>query len=120
MATFSADGDQRQERGPRDRDGDGREYREYREREPREKPDKMDFSDPLEVSVREDVDRAMKELKKRVSKEGILKELKLRRYYEKPSEKKKRKTKEAEKRRRKQARRKVRRQRILEHKIRSL
>lgn len=115
MATFAAERDQQEARAARERDSDDYELREHQE-----KRDKMDFSDPLEIAVREDVDRAMKELKKRVSKEGILKELKLRRYYEKPSEKKKRKTKEAEKRRRKQARRKVRRQRILEHKIRSL
>lgn len=80
----------------------------------------LQFNDPLEVAVRDDVDRALKELKKRVNKEGILKELKLRRFYEKPSERKKRKFKEAEKRRRKQMRRRQRRQRVLEHKLRSI
>lgn len=79
-----------------------------------------EFYDPLEVAVRDDIDRALKELKKRINKEGILKELKLRRYYEKPSEKRKRKFKEAEKRRRKQARRRQRRQRTLEFKLRAL
>jgi len=78
------------------------------------------FQDPLEVTVRDDVDRALKELKKRVNKEGILKELKLRRFYEKPSERRKRKFKEAEKRRRKQVRRRMRRRRALERKLRSL
>ncbi len=81
---------------------------------------KLEFADPLQVTVRDDVDRAMKELKKRVNKEGILKELKLRRFFEKPSERRKRKNKEAEKRRRKQVRRKVRRQRALEYKLRAL
>ena len=80
----------------------------------------LEFHDPLEVAVRDDVDRALKELKKRVNKEGILKELKLRRFYEKPSERRKRKIKEAEKRRRKQIRRKARRERSLEYKLRSI
>ncbi|RMF17058.1 MAG: 30S ribosomal protein S21 [Candidatus Dadabacteria bacterium] len=80
----------------------------------------LEFHDPLEVAVRDDVDRALKELKKRVNKEGILKELKLRRFYEKPSERRKRKLKEAEKRRRKQSRRKARRERSLEYKLRSI
>ncbi len=85
-----------------------------REREP------LDFADPLEITVRDDVERAFKELKKRVNREGILKELKLRRFYEKPSERRKRKSKEAEKRRRKQVRRQMRRKRMLEHKLRAL
>ena len=37
----------------------------------------------------------MRVLKRKVQKEGIVKELKLRQYYEKPSEKKRRKKKEA-------------------------
>jgi small subunit ribosomal protein S21 len=78
------------------------------------------FADPLEIAVHEDVDRAIKELKKRVNREGILKDLKLRRFYEKPSERKKRKLKEAEKRRRKLLRRKNRRQHLLERRLRSL
>lgn len=80
----------------------------------------LQFSDPLEIPVYEDVDRAIKELKKRVNREGILKDLKLRRFYEKPSERKKRKLKEAEKRRRKLLRRKNRRQHLLERRLRSL
>jgi len=83
-------------------------------------PRSLDFADPLEITVRDDVDRALKELKKRVNREGILKELKLRRFYEKPSERRKRKIKEADKRRRKQSRRRQRRQRVLEYKLRSL
>lgn len=78
------------------------------------------FHDPLEIAVHEDVDRAIRELKKRVNREGILKDLKLRRFYEKPSERKKRKLKEAEKRRRKLLRRKNRRQHLLERRLRSL
>jgi small subunit ribosomal protein S21 len=57
---------------------------------------------PLEVEVRESIDRAMKALKQKMSKEGVLQEFKRRRFYEKPSVKKKRKMKEALKRRRKE------------------
>ena len=47
---------------------------------------------PLEVEVTDgDLERAFKNLKKRMAFEGIFKELKRRRYYEKPSEEKKRK-----------------------------
>ncbi len=61
---------------------------------------------PLEVEVTEgDLDRAFKNLKKRMAFEGIFKELKRRRYYEKPSEEKKRKKEEAERRRMKKIRR---------------
>ena len=63
---------------------------------------------PLEVDVRDSLEKAMKILKQRMSKEGILQELKRRRFYEKPSVKKKRKIREARKRRRREAKRKVR------------
>jgi small subunit ribosomal protein S21 len=46
---------------------------------------------PLEVEVRDSVDKALKILKQKMSKEGILQEIKRRRYYEKPSVKRKRK-----------------------------
>jgi len=83
-------------------------------------PDSSPFYDPLDIPVQDDVDRAIRELKKRINREGILKDLKMRRYYEKPSEKKKRKIKEAEKRRKKLLRRKIRKQQQMERKIRSL
>lgn len=61
---------------------------------------------PLEVEVLDgDLERAFKNLKKRMAFEGIFKELKRRRYYEKPSEEKKRKKEEAERRRLKKIRR---------------
>lgn len=61
---------------------------------------------PLEVEVSDgDLERAFKNLKKRMAFEGIFKELKRRRYYEKPSEEKKRKKEEAERRRMKKIRR---------------
>jgi len=60
----------------------------------------------LEVKVFEnDVERALKILKNKLSKNGFFKELKLRRAYEKPSVKKKRKALEARRRVAKTARR---------------
>lgn len=61
---------------------------------------------PLEVVVEYDnVERAIKILKRKMADEGIFRELKKRRYYEKPSEAKKRKQREAARRRRKANRR---------------
>ena len=48
-----------------------------------------------------DIDKAIRDLKRMVQKEGILKDLRNRSFYEKPSVKKKRKQLEAERRRRK-------------------
>ena len=54
----------------------------------------------LEVTVYQNqVEKALKVLKRQMTKEGLLKELKRRRFYEKPSVKKKRKQKEAKKKR---------------------
>ena len=55
----------------------------------------------MEVSVEHNIEKAMKILKRKLIKEGLFKELKSRRYYEKPSQKKKRKTKESLKKLRK-------------------
>ncbi len=63
------------------------------------------MTNPLEVDVNGDIEKAFKNLKKRMAFEGIFKELKRRRYYEKPSEEKKRKREEAERRRIKKMRR---------------
>ena len=64
---------------------------------------------PLEVIVDGDnVERAIKILKRQVAHEGVYKELKRRRFYEKPSVKRKRKQREAERRRRKERRRAMR------------
>ena len=61
---------------------------------------------PLEVSIDGDnVERAIRILKRKIAEEGILRELKKRRYYEKPSERKKRKGREAVRRKRKSERR---------------
>ena len=48
----------------------------------------------LEVKVRNNnVEKAIRQLKKKVMKEGILKEIKMRQYYEKPTLKRQRKGK---------------------------
>ena len=56
----------------------------------------------LEITVHgNDVERALKILKRGLQKEGLFKEIKLRSFYEKPSEKQKRKQREASKKKRK-------------------
>lgn len=56
----------------------------------------------MEVKVFDSqLEKALKDLKRKLAKEGIMKELKRRRFYEKPSLKKKTKQKEARKRRQK-------------------
>ncbi len=63
---------------------------------------------PLEVVVRDDrVEQAIRQLKNRMAREGVLRELKNRRHYFKPSELKRIKSREAARRRRKQARQKI-------------
>lgn len=65
------------------------------------------FCRPLEVVVRDDrVEQAIRQLKNRMAREGVLRELKNRRHYFKPSELKRIKSREAARRRRKQARQK--------------
>jgi small subunit ribosomal protein S21 len=60
---------------------------------------------PLEVQVRDNkVEQAIRQLKNRLAREGILRELKNRRHYLKPSEVKRIKRREAARRRRKQVR----------------
>jgi small subunit ribosomal protein S21 len=57
---------------------------------------------PIEVHVdNENVDRALRALKRKMANEGVYKELKKRKFYLKPCEQKKRKQREAERRRRK-------------------
>ncbi|HWR58606.1 MAG TPA: 30S ribosomal protein S21 [Thermodesulfovibrionales bacterium] len=59
----------------------------------------------MEIRVNgNDLERALKLLKRQLQKDGLLKELKKRRYYEKPSVKMKSKQREAQKRRIKTAR----------------
>jgi len=61
---------------------------------------------PMEVRVDGDnINRAINQLKRKMANEGIYKELKKRRFYEKPCEQRKRKQREAERRIRKAQRR---------------
>ena len=60
----------------------------------------------ITVKKGEDVNKAIKRFKRKVEKEGIMKELKKRRHYLKPSERKKEKRALAAKRRRKSSMRK--------------
>ena len=65
----------------------------------------------MQVLVRENnVDQALRVLKKKMQREGIFREMKLRNYYEKPSEKRAREKAEAIRRARKLARKKAQRE----------
>ena len=65
----------------------------------------------MQVTVRDNnVDQALKALKKKMQREGIFREMKLRRSYEKPSERKAREKAEAIRRARKLARKKAQRE----------
>jgi small subunit ribosomal protein S21 len=64
-------------------------------------PKQLEFH-PLDVNVQDnDVGRALSALKRKMANEGLYKELKKRKFYEKPSVSKKRKQREAERRRKK-------------------
>ena len=59
----------------------------------------------MQVQVRDNnVDQALRVLKKRLQREGVFREMKLRKYYEKPSEARTREKGEAVRRARKNAR----------------
>jgi small subunit ribosomal protein S21 len=56
----------------------------------------------VEVHVRDNnVDQALRALKKKMQREGIFREMKMRRHFEKPSERRVRETAEAKRRQRK-------------------
>ena len=60
----------------------------------------------MEVRVLDNnVDKAIKTLKRKLSRAGLFKELRKRKYFEKPSDSRRRKAKEAQRRVRKKARR---------------
>lgn len=60
----------------------------------------------MEVRVYEsNVEKAIKTLKRKLSRAGLFKELRKRKYFEKPSERRRRKQKEAQRRLRKKLRR---------------
>jgi small subunit ribosomal protein S21 len=68
----------------------------------------------VQVLVRDNnVDQALKALKKKMQREGIFREMKLRNYFEKPSEKKAREKAEAVRRARKLARKKAQREGLI-------
>jgi small subunit ribosomal protein S21 len=52
----------------------------------------------VQVTENEPLEKALKRLKKKIEREGILKVLKARKHYEKPSEKRRRKMRAAQKR----------------------
>jgi len=65
----------------------------------------------VQVLVRDNnVDQAMKALKKKLQREGVFREMKLRNFYEKPSEKRAREKAEAIRRARKLARKRAQRE----------
>ena len=65
----------------------------------------------MQVVVRDNnVDQALRALKKKLQREGVFREMKLRNYYEKPSEKKARQKAEAVGRARKLARKRAQRE----------
>ncbi len=68
----------------------------------------------MQVLVRDNnVDQALKALKKKLQREGVFREMKLRNHFEKPSEKKAREKAEAIRRARKLARKKLQREGLL-------
>lgn len=68
----------------------------------------------MQVLVRDNnVDQALKALKRKLQREGVFREMKLRDHYEKPSEKRARESAEAVRRARKLARKKMQREGLL-------
>ena len=66
--------------------------------------------EPLQVLVRDNnVDQALRALKKKMQREGVFREMKMRRAYEKPSERRAREKAEAIRRSRKVARKRAQR-----------
>ena len=68
----------------------------------------------IQITVRDNnVEQALRALKKKMQREGIFREMKLRRSYEKPSERKAREKAEAVRRARKLARKKAQREGLI-------
>ena len=66
---------------------------------------------PVQVHVRDNnVDQALRALKKKMQREGIFREMKLRRHFEKPSQRRKRERAEAVRRHRKLLRKRMERE----------
>jgi small subunit ribosomal protein S21 len=74
----------------------------------------MERNAPVQVLVRDNnVDQALKVLKKKMQREGVFREMKLRGHFEKPSEKKAREKAEAVRRARKLKRKQMQREGLL-------
>ena len=72
------------------------------------------WSNPLQVLVRDNnIEQALKALKRKMQREGIIREMKMRRSFEKPSEKRVREAAEAVRRARKLARKQAQREGLL-------
>jgi small subunit ribosomal protein S21 len=77
-------------------------------------PETRTDGESVQVHVRDNnVDQALKALKKKMQREGIFREMKLRNYYEKPSEKRAREKAEAIRRARKLARKRLQREGVV-------
>jgi len=75
----------------------------------------------VQVFVRDNnVDQALRALKKKMQREGVFREMKLRKHYEKPSERRVREKAEAVRRARKLARKKLQREGLLPRKPRAV
>ena len=73
-----------------------------------------EWEKPVQVVVRDNnVDQALRALKKKLQREGVFREMKLRNFYEKPSEKRAREKAEAVRRARKLARKRAQREGLL-------
>jgi small subunit ribosomal protein S21 len=72
---------------------------------------RKELGPPVQVIVRDNnVDQALRALKKKLQREGVFREMKLRRHFEKPSERKAREKAEAIRRARKVARKRMERE----------
>jgi len=77
-------------------------------------PNPLNTGTPVQVLVRDNnVDQALRALKKKMQREGIFREMKMRGHYEKPSEKRAREKAEAVRRARKLARKRAQREGLL-------
>ena len=78
------------------------------------KNETKEWEKPVQVVVRDNnVDQALRALKKKLQREGVLREMKLRNFYEKPSEKRAREKAEAVRRARKLARKHAQREGLI-------
>jgi small subunit ribosomal protein S21 len=72
------------------------------------KPEVKDFGSPMQVFVRDNnIDQALRVLKKKMQREGVFREMRLHRNYEKPSERRVREKADAVRRYRKMLRKRM-------------